>query len=468
MQRSLDEDAGPAASEAAAAAGARSSGMSSVMRRMATGSRPWTRGGGGTDSAGRTEPRAFLAPTMLTNAVGMATMEARVLACRELQPPGSSKQTRHVELALPPGVTYRAGDHLGLCPQNDAEQVERLARMLGAAPDGLFMVPKTINVRAVPKGVVLQARNVLTSLIDITGRPTVALVDLLLDKVTNQSQWSKLMQVKAVIQDPEGPPSALRTAIDAGGFDLLGLLGECGSGRLNIYDLLQVAQPLKPRYYSISSSPRVHGDGVAHLTVGLDTVPVPGIAGREFSGMSSRYVHGLRAGDRIKVFHDSADGFHLQDDAAKPMIFISAGTGFAPMRAFLWERLAIRRSGGSLGEAALFNGIRSASVDYIYSGEISQFTSAGVLDHAYIAASRERPGRRDYVQDQVTAHGALVWRLLSEGGYVYVCGSQPMREAVRSALVDVVAEHGPLPADQAEAYVGELETAERYRPDLWV
>ena len=466
MRRSLGEDGATTASGAATAAGTRSSSMSSVMRRMATGSRPWTRGAG-TSSAGRTEPRAFLAPTMLTNAVGMATMEARVLACRELQPPGSSKQTRHLELALPPGVTYRAGDHLGLCPQNGAEQVERLARMLGAAPEGLFMVPKTMNVRAVPKGVVLQVRNVLTNLIDITGRPTVALADLLLDKVTDQSQRSKLMLVKAVIGDPEGPASALRTAIDAGGFDLLGLLEECGSCRLNIYDLLQVAQPLKPRYYSISSSPRVHGDGIAHLTVGLDAVPVPGIAGREFSGMSSRYVHGLRAGDRVNVFHDSADGFHLQDDVGEPMIFISAGTGFAPMRAFLWERLAMRRSGVALGEAVLFNGIRSTSMDYIYSGEISQFTSAGVLGDVHIAASRERPGRRDYVQDQIMAHDALVWRLLSDGGYVYVCGSQPMRAAVRSALVDIVAEHGPLPAGQAEAYVSELETTERYRPDLW-
>jgi cytochrome P450 / NADPH-cytochrome P450 reductase len=468
MQRSLAEDAPAAASRGEGGAAARSSSMSSVMRRMATGSRLWTRGGGSATSAGRTQPRAFLAPTVLTNAVGMTTGQARVLACRDLLPPESQKRTRHLELALPPGVSYRAGDHLGICPQNGSEQVERLAQRLGAAPDGLFMVPKTMKVRAVPKGVVLQVRNVLTNLVDITGRPTVALVDLLLDKVTDQSQWSKLMQVKTVLQAPEGPASPLRTAISAGGFDLLALLDECSSCRLNIYDLLQVAQPLRPRYYSTSSSPRVHGDGIAHVTVGLDAVPVPGIPGREFSGMSSRYVHGLREGDRVNVFHDSADGFHLQDDVSKPMVFLSAGTGFAPMRAFLWERLAMRRSGVALGEAALFNGIRSRGVDYIYSGEVDQFASAGVLDHVHIAASRESPGSRAYVQDRVREHGALVWRLLSDGGYVYVCGSQPMRAAVRSALVDAVAEHGSLPPEGAEAYLADMETTERYRPDLWV
>ncbi len=325
-----------------------------------------------------------------------------------------------------------------------------------------------MNVRAVPKGVVLQVRNVLTNLVDITGRPTVAMIDLLLDKVTEQTEWSKLMQVKEVVQAPEGPSSPLRTAIDAGGFDVLSLLEQFPSCRLNIYDLLQAAQPLKPRYYSTSSSPLIHGEGVAHVTVGLEPTPVPGITGREFTGMSASYAHSLREGDRVNVFHDSAEGFHLQDDLTRPMVFISAGTGFAPMRAFLWERLAMRRTGVPLAEAALFNGIRSTGLDYIYKDEVEQFTAAGVLDHVHIAASRERPDRRDYVQDRIREHGALVWRMLTEGGYVYVCGSQPLRAAVRAALVDVVAGHGSRSPEQAEAYLGEMETTARYRPDLWV
>jgi sulfite reductase alpha subunit-like flavoprotein len=61
----------------------------------------------------------------------------------------------------------------------------------------------------------------------------------------------------------------------------------------------------------------------------------------------------------------------------------------------------------------------------------------------------------------------LVWRLLAADGYVFVCGSQPMRDAVRGAFVDVVAEHGLLSPDDAAAYLDELETTTRYRPDLW-
>jgi len=237
------------------------------------------------------------------------------------------------------------------------------------------------------------------------------------------------------------------------------------SSSLNIFEFLRVAQPLRPRYYSASSSPRVHGEGVVQVTVVLEATPVPGR--HPFRGMGSHYPHTLRAGARLNVFLDSADGFRLQQDVTKPMIFVSAGTGLAPMRGFCWERLAMQRSGAMLAEAALFNGIRSASQDYIYRDEIARFAAEGVLNHVHVAMSREQPGHREYVQDRIRAQGALVWRLLGARGYVYVCGAQPMRDAVRTAFADVIAEHGRLPRDRAEAYLDELETTARYRPDLW-
>jgi cytochrome P450/NADPH-cytochrome P450 reductase len=450
---------------------AEATSVSSFMRLMTSGSRRLAASvrGGPSRPAGRSHapPRVLLAPTILTNAVGMDTVEARALVCRELLPAESPKRTRHLEVSLPPGVAYRAGDHIGVCPRNDEERVERVARRLGTALDGLFMVPETMAVPVVPKGVVLQVRNVLTNLIDVTGRPAVPLLDLLLEKVVDPAAQSKLAEIRDVLQAPDGPDSPMRAVIDAGGYDVLRLLEEFPSCPLNIFEFLGVAQPLRPRYYSASSSPRIHGDGVAHLTVGLEATPVPGLPGRDFRGMSSQYVHALREGDRLNVFLDGADGFHLQDDVMKPMIFVSAGTGFAPMRAFLWERLAMKQAGLSLAEAALFNGIRSSGLDYIYRDEIEQFAADGVLDHVDVAASREQPGRRDHVQDRIREQGALIWRMLAADGYVYVCGSQPMRDAVRGAFADVAAEHGSLTREHAKAYVDELETTARYRPDLW-
>jgi len=290
----------------------------------------------------------------------------------------------------------------------------------------------------------------------------------MLDKAVDPADWTRLSEIREVLATPGGldkPDGPLRAEIEAGGYDVLRLLDEFPSCSLNIFEFLRVAQPLRPRYYSASSSPRVHGAGVVQLTVALEAAPAP--AGHEFRGMGSRYLHTLREGDRLNVFLDSADGFHLQQDVTKPMIFVSAGTGLAPMRAFLWERLAMQRAGVPLAEAALFNGIRSTSQDYIYRDEIGRFAAEGVLNHVHVVTSREQPGRREYVQDRIRAQGALVWRLLAAGGYVYVCGSQPMRDAVRAAFTDVIADHGALPRERAEAYLDELETTARYRPDLW-
>lgn len=409
----------------------------------------------------------IIAPTIMTNAVGIGTYEVRVLVCRELQAPESASRTRHLEISLPEGFNYTAGDHLGVCPKNDEEAVEKLARHLGAALDGVFSVPKSMKVRAVPKGVPLQVRNVLACLVDITSMPTVPMIELLLSNALEPDERQKLEEIRAILSNPNGPNSPLRAAIIEGGYHVLHLLDEFKSCSINIFEFLQVAQPLRPRYYSTSSSPRVHGAMTTHISVGSHARPVPGMPGRVFRGMSSHYVHSLREGDRMNVFLDRAEGFHLQEDLTKPMIFVSAGTGYAPIRAFLWERLAMKRDGVMLGPAVLFNGIRSSKLDYIYRDEIEMLVKEGVLDHLHVAMSREAPGKREYVQHHIAEQGALVWKLVREGAFIYVCGSQTMRDDVRASFVRTFANHGSLPAAGADAYMAQLESENRYRPDVW-
>jgi sulfite reductase alpha subunit-like flavoprotein len=82
--------------------------------------------------------------------------------------------------------------------------------------------------------------------------------------------------------------------------------------------------------------------------------------------------------------------------------------------------------------------------------------------------SRETPGVHDHVQDRIAAHGADVWELMQQGGYIYVCGSQAMRHDVRRAFINVAITRGGLAPADAEAYMVRLERNEgRYRPDVW-
>ena len=53
-----------------------------------------------------------------------AARPALVRQNRELQSAAAERSTRHIEIDLPEGVSYRAGDHLGVLPENPAELVE--------------------------------------------------------------------------------------------------------------------------------------------------------------------------------------------------------------------------------------------------------------------------------------------------------------------------------------------------------
>jgi len=124
------------------------------------------------------------------------------------------------------------------------------------------MVPETMNVRAVPKGVVLQSQTSSPAWsTSLAGRPAAASTPA--GKARDPADRSRLTEIRDVLQDPGGPGSPVRAAIDAGGYSVLRLLDEFPSCSLNIFEFLQVAQQLRPRYYSTSSSPQIHGDAVA-------------------------------------------------------------------------------------------------------------------------------------------------------------------------------------------------------------
>jgi cytochrome P450/NADPH-cytochrome P450 reductase len=452
---------------------------------------------------------SILAPVRLGNALDLQPIQARVLAARELHAPGAPGGTRHIELELPEGFDYRVGDHVGVCPRNDAGLVARLARQLEAPLDGLFRVPEAMRrVRCVPRGVVLQVGNTLTQLVDFAGPISAPLLAALHECAGEPAEQAMLGEMARALGGADGVADSRAGKLLASRFNVVELLELFPSVRLGFFRFLEAVPSLRPRYYSASSSPAFHGERVVHITVGRLETPLSGPGERRFRGLCSHYLHAVPQAGTLDIFLDKAEGFGIQDDLAAPMIMVSAGTGFAPMRAFLFERLARRRLGAALGPALVFNGIRSPAADLLYGEELAMFEAQGVLDGVHLAISRPAPARchagagpsgqnplgqnplgqnplgqnplgqgpsargpsarGQYVQHKLLEQAGLVWELLSRGGYVFICGSTALREAVRAAFVRIAGEQGGMTAEAAEAHLTRLEQVEhRYRPDVW-
>lgn len=76
-----------------------------------------------------------------------------------------------------------------------------------------------------------------------------------------------------------------------------------------------------------------------------------------------------------------------------PIIMIAAGTGLAPFRGFVQERVAQVAAGRKLAPALLFHGCRARDEDAIHADELEEWENAGAVE-ALRAFSRSTCGCR--------------------------------------------------------------------------
>ena len=142
-----------------------------------------------------------------------------------------------------------------------------------------------------------------------------------------------------------------------------------------------------------------------------------------------------------------------------PIIMVGPGTGIAPFRAFLHERMATKAPGRNW----LFFGHQRRDCDFFYEDELTGMKAAGVLTRLSLAWSRDGD-EKFYVQDRMREVGRDLWAWLADGAHIYVCGdAKRMAKDVERALVDIVAQHGARSTDEAVAFVAELKKAGRYQ-----
>jgi cytochrome P450/NADPH-cytochrome P450 reductase len=399
---------------------------------------------------------------------------AEVLRNDELQAADSGRSTRHLEIALPAGVTYAAGDHLGVYPENDPDLVDALAARCGVRVSDVVVL-KDLSADAARTAAADPAHGPSDGQRFPCGVP-ISVHDLLTHHVDLAGPLSR-RELRALARECPCPPEReqllllageerFRSGVFESRLTLLDVLSEFGSLPCDLALLLSLRPALKPRYYSISSSPRRLTDRCA-ITVGVHAFTGPGGSPRE--GVCSHYLLRCAPGSRVRVLvKDTKSTFRLPSDPAAPVILIGPGTGLAPLRGFIEERAALRREGVGVGPTLLFFGCRRPDHDYLYRSELEGYAASGDLSALFVAFSRE-PGRpKVYVQELLRAQGARLYALLQAGAAVYVCGdARSMAPDVQRAFIEIIEQHGGLPLPQAEQYIESLKESGRYLQDVW-
>lgn len=141
-----------------------------------------------------------------------------------------------------------------------------------------------------------------------------------------------------------------------------------------------------------------------------------------------------------------------------PLIMVGPGTGCAPFLAVLQHRVAEAAKVGGSTENVLFFGNRNREGDFLHREAWEGFERRGTL-RLHTAFSRDQD-HKVYVQHRIVEQGAELWELLSSKSAVcLVAGnSKRMPIDVREALCTVIATHGDMTNDAAEAFLASLES----------
>jgi sulfite reductase (NADPH) flavoprotein alpha-component len=370
---------------------------------------------------------------------------AQITANRLLSRPGSGKEIRHFTVDIAgSGFTYKAGDSLGVFPNNRPSEVDEILRHLGATGRESVMLPRS------PEPMTLS--EALLAKLALSG-PTRRIVETLAGRATEPAEEDRLAALLV-------PEATERLAAFLAERHFVDLLAEFPSARLAPQEFVDHLRRLTPRLYSIASSPRVFPNEI-HLTVAVIRYQTNN---RDRVGVCSSFkADRVRVGETPTYVFVSESHFAPPDDGAKDCVMVGPGVGIAPFRAFLQDRVA----SGATGRNWVFFGDQHHAHDFIYDDEWRDYLARRQVHRLDLAWSRDQ-AHKIYVQDKMRENAAELWAWLAGGAHFYVCGdARHMAKGVDAALHEIIAQQGGMDTAAAAEYVKRMKKEKRYQRDVY-
>merc|ERR1739844_606720 len=423
---------------------------------------------------------------------------------RNLQSEDSDRYCMHIELGLGESrIRYEAGDHVAIYPTNDERLVNRIGELLNIDLDTVFTM-KALEEDAIKKSpfpVPTTYRAALSHYVDITALPRTHVLKEIAAYTTDENE-KEMLNLMTTNSD-EGR-NKYNEFISNACRHITHILEDLPSCKPAIDHLLELLPRLQPRFYSISSSGKVHKDSV-HVTAVVIEYETP--TGRTNNGVCTKWLQpmipdenanektekkpereGNVEGEAEDVAVDKKEEnttntakeaqfkvpiyvrrsqFRLPNRVQTPIIMVGPGTGVAPFRGFIRERALQKEQGKPVGQTHLYFGCRNKDKDFIYREELEKYVEDGVLT-LHTAFSRDQE-KSLYVTDRLREHMDNLWHLIGKkGAHVYICGdAKMMAKDVRNIILETVKTGGEMSAEDAEKYVKKMEQQKRYSADVW-
>ncbi|XP_030631210.1 NADPH-dependent diflavin oxidoreductase 1 [Chanos chanos] len=387
---------------------------------------------------------------------------ARMVSNQRVTDPSHFQDVRHIEFDITgSNIEFSAGDVVMMRPRNSQEDVEQFCQLLRLDPDRHFtLTPTDSSVVSVPSLLPQPCtiRCLVESFLDIAAVPRRSFFELLATFATNELEREKLSEFCSA----QGQDDLFaycnrprRTALE--------VLADFPhtTAELSVDHLLDLFPEIQPRSFSIASSLLAHPNQIHIL---LAVVEYKTRLYKPRKGLCSSWLAGLAPtqGEVYVPLWVKKGGLKFPKDPDTPVIMVGPGTGVAPFRAAIQERI-------SQGKTAniLFFGCRSESKDFYCRAEWEEKVRAGQLT-LFTAFSRDQEDKV-YVQHRVREHGKLLWDLIAnKNAFFYIAGNaKQMPTGVCDALKDVFRVEGSMSENEAQEMLDAMEKAGRFQSETW-